>query len=455
MKILVLNHSDSPWHLQGAQISLIEFITQWQSFNTDLEPIFVSASKEDGVFFSLCREKGWEVLRINLDWWLETEGERTPSFRSSQFLSDLSSMSQLRSLIRDTKPALTLTNTITIPWLAYAASAENVPHIWYCHEFGDIGPGLRYRYGFDETYKLIGQLSEFVIANSLSTKNFLAKHIDHDKIKIKLPLRSGEEISALSEMISSLAIPPKSNTTGLRVGFIGGRERNKNVTLLLSAFEQLQDSENQFELINIGTTEQHEASVALKSYNPKQQNLQIHNIGPVNNPLPIISSCDVLVSTSLNESFGMAIFESQFLGIPVISVPHQGAHEQIVNDSTGTILENYSSSELADALVSYATDKEKITSYGLAAKNKTREVMKQSLENDNLLFSQLNVVASGMVHMRPDFALKSLLDQAQEALGSRKLVQLSSLMGTIKVRSKLSISFMFRALKFKLKNKGR
>jgi hypothetical protein len=91
----------------------------------------------------------------------------------------------------------------------------------------------------------------------------------------------------------------------------------------------------------------------------------------------------------------------------------------------------------------------------LAAKNKTREVMKQSLENDNLLFSQLNVVASGMVQMRSDFALKSLLDQAQEALGSRKLVQLSSLMGTIKVRSKLSFSFMFRALKFKLKNKGR
>lgn len=69
-----------------------------------------------------------------------------------------------------------------------------------------------------------------------------------------------------------------------------------------------------------------------------------------NETLNFISRCDFLVSSSLEETFGIAIGEALMLGKPVI-ITKSGGPEEFVNDEVGMLIQTKDSESLATAIV--------------------------------------------------------------------------------------------------------
>ena len=448
MKILFLNHSDSKESLQGAQIALIELVEQWKRKNSKIQPVFISIG-EHGKFSEYCSQKGWQCFVLPLDWWLETKASRIKKFRSSQLLSDLSSITQVRQIIREVNPSLCFTNTITCPWLAFASSAEEVPHIWSCHESGDFNNQMSFRYGMEASYQIIGELSQLVIANSTSTHKFLLDFIPEQRISIHPPVRSEDTLNLLME--KSPQQPNHSEvtekSTSFRIGCFGAVNHNKNQQLLFEALSPISLSGMEFELVIVGNIEEKYWSSLTKSSIFNDISKKIIVLDPTTNPLPIMCQCDLIVSTSINESFGMSIFESQFAGVPVVSTPHLGAIEIIQNGITGTILESFTSEELSKAILTYMNSKDLAEQQGKMAASEAREKLTQFSEQKIRSFELMEKLFSVDRQMTIQAPLNALLNQVENALPQTTLTKLSGLMGLIKVQKKFSPAFLYRVLK--------
>lgn len=89
-------------------------------------------------------------------------------------------------------------------------------------------------------------------------------------------------------------------------------------------------------------------------------------VGPKDNPYPYMVMADVLVNPSVIESFGMAIRESQILGVPVIATKTYGGNELVEDGISGLLVGINNSKELADKIMLLMSDKtlyDKIKNY--------------------------------------------------------------------------------------------
>ncbi len=89
-------------------------------------------------------------------------------------------------------------------------------------------------------------------------------------------------------------------------------------------------------------------------------------VGPKENPYPYMAMADVLVNPSVIESFGMAIRESQILGIPVIATRTYGGNELVEDGVSGLLVGINNAKELAEKIILLMSDKtlyDKIKNY--------------------------------------------------------------------------------------------
>ena len=195
MKILIQNHSDHSGPLHGAERAILELADDWESKSSDLEIVFISKGAA-GTFAQHVVDRGWKVYPLQFPWWIGSNEPRPASELGAQFLADMAAVSKVRSILRLEKPDVVLTNTIVAPWAAIAASVERVPHIWFAHEYGELGKNLIYRYGFEDSYASLGELSELVVANSLATQSFLSPSVEAKKLVVQRPAVSSSRIRA-------------------------------------------------------------------------------------------------------------------------------------------------------------------------------------------------------------------------------------------------------------------
>lgn len=81
-------------------------------------------------------------------------------------------------------------------------------------------------------------------------------------------------------------------------------------------------------------------------------------LGRKDNPYPYIARCDLLVSTSLSETFSYVVFEAKSLGVPVVCADF-GTAPEILNDSEGIITPI---SAMADVIRNLYSDRERLGS---------------------------------------------------------------------------------------------
>lgn len=169
--LLILGHSPD---IGGAELALKGLVDSINS-NFNITIIIPSTKKANSSIVN----KGVEYINLDLPWWCyESHGSPTLVLEKEM----MSNFNRLMSIA--SKNDILMTNTLTVPWLAFAASRLNIPHIWYVHEFGDLDHGLKFVLGYEKSLSVINDTSSRVLTISDAVRKHITNVINNEKIDI-------------------------------------------------------------------------------------------------------------------------------------------------------------------------------------------------------------------------------------------------------------------------------
>lgn len=207
--------------------------------------------------------------------------------------------------------------------------------------------------GIGKLKKCLGKYDRVVCVSETARRSVLEMVGDTGNLCVRLDPLDWREIRT-----QALEEPPtlKNHTCPLIVS-VGRLDPNKNIMLLLEACKTLCEKLD-FETWIVGDGPQREE---IEEY------IQNNNLGCAKllgfqlNPFPIVKQADLYVSTSLSESYGLAIQEALILGVPVVAVKCPGIIESW-DPGFGKLVDN-SAEELADTIYQLLTNPDELENY--------------------------------------------------------------------------------------------
>ncbi len=321
-KILVLAHSP---YVGGAELALASLI---HSTRDDFEWTVVFAGKlqpDQSLTKDLSK---FEVL--DLPWWCYEARDQPRKVHKKALLRDLN---KLKSMARDAD--ILLTNTITTPWLGAVAAEINKPHIWYVHEFGNIDHNLQFICGYNESLKIIDQLSTKVLTIGDSVKSHISKIINERNIDI---IHQAIDLEAL------LTLPVPVFTRPLRLLCMGAIKPSKGQLVAAKAVNALPSSYN-FTLDIQGPNADQSYLETLQA----QASSRVRITPEIYVMRDILESHDALLMCSENEALGRVKLEGLASGRPVVGYACPSTQE-LLADGRGLLYSNNSVSSLSEVL---------------------------------------------------------------------------------------------------------
>ncbi len=151
---------------------------------------------------------------------------------------------------------------------------------------------------------------------------------------------------------------------GLKVLYVGRISKEKNLHLLVRAFESIREKVPGAELVMVGDGPYLEEIKALASGMPCVFTGYLEG----EELSSIYASCDLFVFPSATDTFGNVVLEAQASGLPVIVTDSGGPQENIVPDKTGLVVEAGSIESLVGAVEALLADHIRLKEMGRAAR---------------------------------------------------------------------------------------
>ncbi len=281
------------------------------------------------------RKSGIEFVTVFNPWWC-TKPTLPTVVRLAYLALGLHAGWKLKRLFRDTGVEAVGTMSSVVPGGAIAARLIGVRHVWHVREPYPMGT-LRPTLGMATTFKLINLLSSAVVVPShqvaalfpgagkvqVVPEGIDARHFDVLKLfKAEacrtLGIPSGSHVLAVVAAVDSR----KDQIAAVRV-LARLVDRGFDVRLVLCGDRSLSDYEQQVR------DEARALSVSDR----------VHFTGFLHDVLPVYDASDVLLVTSLRESFGLTIVEAMARGVPVVSTRCGGPEELISDGETGFLVD--------------------------------------------------------------------------------------------------------------------
>lgn len=128
------------------------------------------------------------------------------------------------------------------------------------------------------------------------------------------------------------------NERQINIITIARLDHNKNITSCLNIAKRLKESDISFTWRILGDGQERKSIEEKIIKNELSDCVKL--LGYISNPYPFLKQSNLLVSTSLSESFGMVIYESTILGVPVLALNYPALKEIIKNGKNGFICQN-------------------------------------------------------------------------------------------------------------------
>ncbi|MDQ3123755.1 MAG: glycosyltransferase [bacterium] len=332
--------------------------------------------------------RNWKFHSLPYGFWSESNPTTTPEVIHRAALQNSKAVLQIEKIIQGSKPDIVLTNSVVCPWAAIAAYYQNVPHVWFVREYGDLDHGRVFQLSQQETFEDVGFLSKLVITNSKALASHVKQYVPEHKVTtLYHPFNVDALIKQAKEPVKS---PYKSDESFKLVLSAGSVTETKGFLEAVTAVGELNKSGQDSELCIIGKTHEKEFMAKLRSrindYNIEDK---IHFIGFQKNPLPYVALTDVGIMASRMEAFGRVTFEYMALGKPVVGVGAGGTLEMVVDGHNGYLFKYRNTESLTEALTKYAIDKNLITKHGQNSFKLTQDMLSGEY-NIDALFEKLN-----------------------------------------------------------------
>ncbi len=207
--------------------------------------------------------------------------------------------------------------------------------------------------------------SHSVVTNSRVAGEFAFKQMNLESKKLTV-IRNGIDIPSLPDRQ-----PEKNQQDGsvkpLVMTFCGRLVDHKNIPCLLKGFGRISENLGEdVQLVMIGDGPEREQTEALI------RSLALNNVtlvGEHDDPLSIVSQCDVAVSTSIREGLSNAILEAMSLAIPVVASNVGGTPEIITHNVNGLLFSSDDEVQFADAAITLLRSRSERARIGAAARN--------------------------------------------------------------------------------------
>jgi glycosyltransferase involved in cell wall biosynthesis len=326
--IVALSHSSC---VGGAELALKSLI---ESTSSDFSWVVVVASRNN--VDKAARASNANYVSIDFPWWCHEAQDFAPSVQRKKLEENLN---KLKDIVR--KADLTLTNTITIPWMAVVAEELGKPHVWYVHEFGDIDHNLRFALGYDETLKFINHYSTRVITIGNAIKKHITRIIDVEKVDI---IHQSIDMTELLSIPLNTAKPPRN----YRFLCIGAIKPSKGQHVAVEAM-RLVDRSN-MTLSVVGPIANATYAQDLATTLPNNVVLSTGFSDAINQ----LSNHDVVLMCSANEGLGRVTLEALAAGKLVIGFGCDSTTE-LLSDGRGVIYSPNTPRELSDKILNIDT----------------------------------------------------------------------------------------------------
>ena len=320
----------------GAEVVLDEYVRIISQEADDVEVLVVVPAS--GNVSDRMTRYGAMVTVVSQPRWADF-GSMTPIKAPIRIIWILSRIWAARRLIKQWRPDVVLTNTMTIPAFAIAARTLKIPHVWMIHEFGKRDHDLSFALGYRRTIRLIGRLSTKVICCSNAVRDELAfSGISETKL---LTIYCATDTASVCESPTK-----RKSYEQLRTIVVGRIAPSKGQLLALQGISEAREMGADVSIDFVGSEFDHEYVAMIRSLHVEG----VRFIGYVDDPTPYYCRADVALMCSSDEAFGRVTVEAMKLGLPVIGLNSGGTNEIIVDGRSGYLIPPNDPSALAGKL---------------------------------------------------------------------------------------------------------
>lgn len=320
----------------GAEVVLDEYVRIISQEADDVEVLVVVPAS--GNVSDRMTRYGAMVTVVSQPRWADF-GSMTPIKAPIRIIWILSRIWAARRLIKQWRPDVVLTNTMTIPAFAIAARTLKIPHVWMIHEFGKRDHDLSFALGYRRTIRLIGRLSTKVICCSNAVRDELALFgISETKL---LTIYCATDTASVCESPTK-----RKSYEQLRTIVVGRIAPSKGQLLALQGISEAREMGADVSIDFVGSEFDHEYVAMIRSLHVEG----VRFIGYVDDPTPYYCRADVALMCSSDEAFGRVTVEAMKLGLPVIGLNSGGTNEIIVDGRSGYLIPPNDPSALAGKL---------------------------------------------------------------------------------------------------------
>ncbi len=247
---------------------------------------------------------------------------------------------QIRKIIKSIRPDFCVTNTITIDVGAMAAEKENIRHVWFVHEYGELDHGFSFACGMQKARERILKLSYKVAVNSLAVMStyppdpklsLVYNYVDSPDVKVaKRELTDQMDFLLLGQIAKS-----KNQAEAIRALTLA-RAQGYNFTL--SLFGKIVN-EAYFEELK-------------KLIHESGMNDYVKFNGYADNVFELFGRYHALIMCSRQEAFGRVTLEALMAGLPVIGADSGGTKELIDDGVNGLYYKSGNAEDLCLKMIS-------------------------------------------------------------------------------------------------------
>ncbi len=316
----------------------------------------------EGPMVQAAAKKGYATEVVPFVWWL---GYEPCSWYWRNLLKAPFRIARLARLLRREFFDVVCTNSAVIFEAALAARMARRPHLWHVHEI--LRPSSwRSWLPVRTICRLIDRWSDLIVFESQAARDIFASlHRPRAKTDVvSNPVRFFPDVEPShdpADIRKTLELPQDA----LIVLWIGQFIPRKNPQLAIEGFARI-CSPRPAILLMVG---EGPLRATVEAGIPKELRQNVRFLGFRQDVQPIILASDVLLLTSVEESFGLVLVEAAACGKPTIATACGGPEEIIVDGETGYLVPCQDPDAIGQALTRLASQPELAREMGRRARS--------------------------------------------------------------------------------------
>jgi glycosyltransferase involved in cell wall biosynthesis len=247
--------------------------------------------------------------------------------------------------LKQLRPDVVVTNTLTICEGAIGARLASIPHVTHVREFGDRDHGLQFEYGAQRSMSILNSLSSKIVFISHALAKAYNEQVPDARAAVVYNTpRVPQESIAAADVWQRPADQP------FTCAIVGGISEGKRQHEAIAAVKHLRDEGIEVTLNVVGKGGQ--ANVQRLADQVRRDGLgdRVTLVGHSDRPYEYMIESDVVLVCSRCEAFGRVTVEAMKVRRPVIGSNAGGTPELIDDQRTGLLYEAGNVPDLAEKI---------------------------------------------------------------------------------------------------------